>query len=84
MQTRKTSNTDTFNAVLEADTKVISMQQPYPVENTTLTSKQCYVSKGCYINKTFIFCAVHRHKILGQSIFPRSYIFNFNSRIDSL
>ena len=40
---------------VEADTKVISMRQPYAVEHTTLISKQFHASRGYYINKTFIF-----------------------------
>ena len=36
------------------------------------------------MNKTFILYTIHRHKIHEQSIFPRSFIFVFNSTIDSL
>ena len=36
------------------------------------------------MNKTFILYTIHRHKIHEQSIFPRSFIFVFNSIIDSL
>ena len=36
------------------------------------------------MNKTFIFSTIHRHKIHEQSIFSRSFIFVFNSKIDSL
>ena len=69
---------------VEADTKVISVRQSYAIEHTTLTSKQFHESTGCYISKTFILYIIHRHKINDQSIFPRSSIFVFNSRIDSL
>ena len=69
---------------VEADTQVISIRQPYAVEHTTLISKQFHASTGCYINKTFILYTIHRHKIHEQSKFPRSFIFVFNSRIDSL
>ena len=63
---------------VEAETKVISMLQPYAVESNTLTSKQFHASKGCYINKTFLFYTIHRHKLHEQPIFPRSFIFAFN------
>ena len=53
-------------------------------ERTTLISKQFHASTGCYINKTFLLQTIHRHKIHEQSVFPRSFIFVFNSRIDSL
>ena len=69
---------------VEADTKVISIRQPYAVEYTTLTSKQVHASTGCYINKNFILYTIHRHKIHEQSIFSISFIFVFNSTIDSL
>ena len=46
-----------------ADTKVISMWQPYT---------------------DMILYTIHRHKIHEQSIFPRFFIFVFNSTIDSL
>ena len=55
--------------LLKADTKVISMRQPYAVEHTKLISKQFHASTGCYINRTFILCTTHRHKIHEQSIF---------------
>ena len=67
---------------LEADTKVISMWQPYPVDHTISTSKQFHATTGCYINKTFLLCTIHWHKIHEQSIFPRSFISVFNSRIN--
>ena len=69
---------------VEANAKVISMWKPYAVEHTTLTSKQFHAFPACYINKTFILYTIHRHKIHEQSIFPRSFIFVFNSKIDSL
>ena len=62
----------------------MSMWQPYVVEHTTLLSKQFHASTGCYINKTFILYTIHRRKIHEQSIFPRPFIFVFNSRTDSL
>ena len=36
------------------------------------------------MNKTFVLYTIHRHKIYEQSIFHRSFIFVFNSTIDSL
>ena len=44
---------------VEADTKVISMQQSYAVEYTTWISKQFHASTGCYINKIFILYTIH-------------------------
>ena len=49
----------------------MSMQQPYAVEHTTLISKKFHASAGCYINKTFIFYPIHRHKVSEQSIFEQ-------------
>ena len=69
---------------VEAGTKVMSMRQPYAVEHTILTSKQFHAFTGYYINKTFILYTIHGYKIHAQSTFPRSFIFAFNSRIDSL
>ena len=39
--------------------------------------------QGCYINKTFILYSIHLYKIHEESTFPRSFIFDFSSRIDS-
>ena len=50
--------------------------------HTTRISKQFHASTERYINETFILHTIH--KIHEQSIFPRSFIFVFNSRIDSL
>ena len=69
---------------VETDTKIISMRQPSAVEHTTMIPKQFHASTGCYIIKTFILYTIHGHKMHEQSIFPRSFIFVFNSRIDSL
>ena len=52
-------------------------------EHTTLISKQVHASIHT-LNKTFILYTIHRHKIHEQAIFPRSFIFLFNSTIDSL
>ena len=38
---------------LKADTKVISIRQPYAVEHTTLASKQFHAPTGCYINNFY-------------------------------
>ena len=57
--------------IVETDTAVMSMQQPYAVEHTTLISKKFHASAGCYINKTFIFYPIHRHKVSEQSIFEQ-------------
>ena len=54
--------------LVETGTESISMQQPYAVEYTTLISKKFHASAGCYINKTFIFYPIHRHKVYEQSI----------------
>ena len=53
-------------------------------EHVTLISKQFHASTGRYISKSFIRYPTHRHKIHEQSIFPRFFIFAFNSAIDSL
>ena len=66
---------------VEVVTKVISMWQPYALELTTLISEQFYACTRCYINKNFILYAIHRHK--RHKIAPRSFIFVYNSRIDS-
>ena len=58
---------------VETDTKVISMWQPY----TAMSIPQVHASTGYYINKNFILYTIHEH-----SIFPRSFIFVFNSTID--
>ena len=60
---------------VDADTEVISMWKAYAVEHTTLTPK------WCHIKKTFVLYTIHRHKIHEQSLFSRSFIFVFNSRI---
>ena len=69
---------------VEIGTKVIPMQQPYAVGHTTSTSKQFHASTGCEINKTSILYTIHRHKTHEQWVLPRSFILEFNSRIDSL
>ena len=66
---------------VEAD-KVISMRQPY-----TTGAYRIDIKTGSCIhrmNKTFILYTLHRHEIHEQSIFPKSFIFVFNSTIDSL
>ena len=64
---------------VEADNKAICSH-----EHIILITKQFHVSTGCYINKTFIFYTIHQRKIHEQSIFPRSFILFFDSRIDSV
>ena len=68
---------------VEAVTNLMSMRQPH-AEHTTLISKQFHASPGRYISKSLILYPTHRHKIHGQSIFSRFFIFVFNSAIDSL
>ena len=48
---------------LQAHSKVVSLRQPYAVEDTTLTSTPCHASTICYIYENFILCSVHRHKV---------------------
>ena len=51
-------------------------------KHTTLISRQVHASTGWI--KLLFFKLVHWHKIHAQSIFPRSFIFVFNSAIVSL
>ena len=68
---------------VEAVTNLISMRQPHDAMSMP-HSKQFHASTGRYISKSFILYPTHRHKIHEQSIFPRFFIFVFNSAIDSL
>ena len=74
---------------MEAVTNLISMREPHAA--MILMSKQHIhiktvfpASTGRYISKSFILYPTHRHKIHEQSIFPRFFIFVFNSAIYSL
>ena len=70
---------------LEAETKAISMRQPYAVDHATVTPKQLYAFTGCRINKTFILALFIDIKYMNSQCFLYlSFIFVFNSRIDLL